>query len=90
MTEGSDLLHTFERELRHSTEQMQEMLLEIERPRSLAPARRRRIIAQLRVVHREVDRVDAEPIDADREQVIEVGGQPLAHLGPLRCQVAQP
>ena len=38
--------------------------LEIERPRArLASVRRRRIVAQLRVVHREVKRVYAEPVD---------------------------
>src|SRR5262245_42622442 len=32
--EGSDLLHTFQRELMHSTEQMQALLLEVEQKES--------------------------------------------------------
>ncbi len=41
--------------------------LKIEGPRTLAARRRRRIIAQLGVVHREVDRIDAEAVDAAAE-----------------------
>ena len=38
--------------------------LEIERPRALAPDRRRRVIAQFGVVHREVYRIDPKAVDA--------------------------
>jgi len=39
------------------------VLLEVERPVPLTSASSGRIIAQLRVVHREVDRIDAETVD---------------------------
>src|SRR4051794_18350839 len=40
-----------------------EMLLEIERAESLAAARRGRVIAQFRVVHREIDGIEAKAVD---------------------------
>ena len=40
-----------------------ELLLEVERPRALSSAGRRRVIAQLGIVHRKVDRIEPEAVD---------------------------
>src|SRR4051794_28066123 len=41
-----------------------EVLLKLERAGALAASRRRRIVAQLRVMHREVDPIEAKSVDS--------------------------
>ena len=64
-----------------------DMLLEVERPRALPAARRGRIVPKIRVVHREVDRVDAKPVDAPVQPEPSSAEQSVLHIAIVQIEV---